>query len=150
MITYNTMEGLSEAAPSQDENVLGYRDQAQFVEGIKQWVSYDSEIQQLNKQARSLREEKNNLTPRITQYMERNEMRDATIKISDGTLKYTVDTTKQGLTQKFLTEALCEYFEDDAARAQKCMEFIKSRRESKPTVSLKRTYSVVAPDDGAA
>lgn len=143
------MESIADA-PSFDDSAVTFSDQAQFVEGIKQWVSYDSEIQQLNKQARSLREEKAHLTPRLTQYMERHEMRDATIKISDGMLKYSVDAVKQGLTQKFLTEALCEYFEDDAARAQQCMEFIKSRRESKPAVSLKRTYSVVTSDDGVA
>ena len=113
-----------------------------FIEGVRKWVAFDNELQTLNTRVRSLRDERTQIMPALIQYMDENGLRDHVLRVTDGTLKYHESTVQQGLTQKFLQEALVAYFGNDVKKADECFTFIKERREQKKTVSLKRTYNV--------
>jgi len=127
-------------APPGSSGVTDIQTREQFVTSVQKWVRYDDQIQTLNKQVKSLRDERTALTPQMTRYMEQHNLHDNVIQISDGTLTYKVETGRQGFTQRFLADALLKYFNNDQARASECMEFIKSQREQTQTVTLKRSY----------
>lgn len=127
-------------APPGSSGVTDIQTREQFVTSVQKWVRYDDQIQTLNKQVKSLRDERTALTPQMTRYMEHNNLHDNVIRISDGTLTYKVETGRQGFTQRFLSDALLKYFNNDQARASECMDFIKSQREQTQTVTLKRSY----------
>ena len=113
-----------------------------FVRAIQKWVAYDSELQALGKQSKLLRKERAQLQPSLTSYMEENGLCENTIKITGGSLKYNVETTRQGFTQRLLLEALTKFFENDHVKANACLRFIRDQREEKRVVALKRAYDV--------
>lgn len=116
----------------------------EFVFAVQRWVGYDNKLQMLNKQARSLRDERTALTPQMTAYMEQHDLRDNVIRINDGSLKYNVEMVRQGFTQRFLLDALTAYFDNDQAKADQCMEFLRGRRDETRSVSLKRSYTAAS------
>lgn len=130
------------SSPARTTAVASLSTQDQFVQCVRQYVKCDNMIQDMNKRVRALREDKAQITPLMTQYMENNGLCKQTVRITGGTLKYHVDTVPQGFTQKFLASALTEYFGGDAQKADECMTFMKGKREHKRTVLLKRTYAV--------
>ena len=132
----------SETVPARTTAITPLATQDQFVQCVRQYVKCDNTIQEMNKQVRALREDKAQIIPLMTKYMENNGLCDQTVRITGGALKYHVDTVPQGFTQKFLTSALTEYFGGDAQKADECMTFVKGKREHKRSVVLKRTYTV--------
>ena len=113
-----------------------------FVRAVQKWVAYDTELQALAKQSKLLRNERAQLQPSLTSYMEDNGLCQNTIKITGGTLKYNVETTRQGFTQRLLSDALTKFFENDHVKANACLQFIRDQRQEKRVSVLKRSYDV--------
>jgi uncharacterized membrane protein YgaE (UPF0421/DUF939 family) len=65
---------------------LTYISRDQFINDIKKWVAIDNEIKKNNENIRILRENKNNITSNICNYMDLNTIQDKCIEISDGYL----------------------------------------------------------------
>ena len=132
---------MSTATAPASDTAPAIQSHEQFVAAVQQWVHYDDQLQTLSKQTRSMRDERTALTPQMTSYMEEHNLHDNVIRINDGMLKYSVDTGRQGFTQRFLLEALTKYFKNDHVEGEKCMEFLKGQREQTRSVTLKRTYT---------
>lgn len=110
---------------------------------IKKWVTLDNEIKELNSKVSELRDERSVVSEDILDYVNEAEISHATIKISDGTLKF-VDTKQyQSLSLKFIENCLNELDDHilDKKNIKEIMDFIKNKREMNVTSSIKRTYN---------
>ncbi len=106
----------------------------------KNWVSIDNQIKEINERAKELRESRSNLENSITQYIEENELTDATIEISDGKLRYARYKNAQPLTLKYVDKCLKEII-PNPEQVDKIMQYIKSKREEKIAPIIKRYYN---------
>ena len=79
-----------------------------FENQIQQWVSLDNQLKQLNEKVKELRDKRNNLENNITSYASENNLSNATVKISDGRLKFTNSKIPEPLTFKYLERTLGE------------------------------------------
>ena len=107
---------------------------------IKQWVSIDNQIKILNDKARELREQRSEAGNDILQYVETNNLSNATVQISDGKLKFSVSKQTAPLSLRYINDCLQRCL-DDPQKIDEIMLHIKSSREIKITNDIKRTYS---------
>ena len=121
--------------------------QTEFTTALKEWVEVDNKITQYSQKLKEYRQQKNHLTPSICNYMERENMRDLNIQISDGSLHYANEHTTPSFSQKFLLEGLTAYFTSKSSEehapeyAKECLEFLKQRRVPETKSVLKRKYT---------
>ena len=75
---------------------------------VKQWVSLDNKIKQLNEEVKSIREQKKEYEENILDFITENSTNNQTpvIKISDGRLKYVETKQTAPLTLKFIEQCL--------------------------------------------
>ena len=107
----------------------------QFKFTVKRWIELDDQIKTLQKQARELRKVKNELAPKIQNFMQMYDIDD--LNTSHSKLKLTVSKRRQGFSQKLMKQRLVDYF-DNEDQADKLMKFALSHREVKEVVSLRR------------
>jgi len=79
-----------------------------FENQIQQWISLDNQLKQLNEKVKDLRDKRNNLEENITSYASENNLSNATVKISDGRLKFINTKVAEPLTFKYLEKTLGE------------------------------------------
>lgn len=114
--------------------------QNELSDKIKQWVTLDNELKKLNEKIKELRENRNILCDDIIEYVNDNELSHATIKISDGNLKFVETKQYQPLTMKYIEECLNKFISDDQ-KIKEIMKYIKTSREIKLNPEIKRTYN---------
>lgn len=110
-----------------------------FEQNIQQWVLIDNQIRTLNDKLKELREKKHDLTENINHHIEETNLTNATIKISDGQLKFVKIKETQPLTFKYLETCLSEIIKNED-QVQKIIEYIKNKREVKSVSDIKRLY----------
>jgi Zn/Cd-binding protein ZinT len=110
----------------------------EFETNIKQWVSIDNQIKQLNDKVKQLKEQKCVLSENINNYVETNNL--STIQISDGQLKFVKTKETQPLTFKYLEKCLHEIIKNEE-QVEKILEYIKNKREVNYSSEIKRLYS---------
>ena len=110
-----------------------------FEQNIQQWILIDNQIRGLNDKLKELREKKNNLTENINQHVEETNLSNATVKISDGQLKFVKMKETQPLTFKYLETCLSEIIKNED-QVHKIIEYIKNKREVKIVSEIKRLY----------
>lgn len=110
-------------------------------ENIKNWIKLDNQIKELSSQLKELRAEKDIYNKDILQHIEENNLENAVIKIGNGRLKFIESNNLQPLTYKFISECLCDYFEDEPDVVMEIIHHIKSKRNIKTTREIKR-YNV--------
>ena len=113
---------------------------SQFQENIKQWVSIDNRIKNLQKDVKELRMTKSNLTDNIFNYAEQNNLENAVIQISDGKLKFQNVKSTSPLTFGFLKQCLNECIQD-SNQVDELIEYIKSKRTTRMNYDIRRTYN---------
>ena len=109
-------------------------------QNIKNWVSIDNQLKEINERAKELRESRSNLENSITQYIEENKLTDATIEISDGRLRYANCKNTKPLTIKYVDTCLREII-SNKEQVDQIMQYIKSKREEKYAPIIKRYYN---------
>jgi len=110
-----------------------------FEESIKNWVTTDNKIRSLNEQLKALREERNNANETIMAYVETNKLANATVKISDGKLRFTSARQTAPLTLKYLNECLTKCIQNEE-QVGLIMKYIKESRNVKYMPDIKRSY----------
>ena len=110
-----------------------------FEESIKNWVTTDNKIRSLNEELKALREERNNANETIMAYVETNKLANATIKISDGKLRFTSARQTAPLTLKYLNECLTKCIQNEE-QVGLIMKYIKESRNVKYMPDIKRSY----------
>ena len=111
-----------------------------FEENIKEWVTIDNKIKQLNEQTKALRKQRNNISESINMYVETNDLKHATVQISDGKLKFQSVKVTQPLTLKYVNECLLDCIGNED-QVKEIMKHIKTNRDSKYVEDIKRFYS---------
>lgn len=111
-----------------------------FEQQIQQWVSIDNQLKTLTDKVKELRDQKNTLSENINTHIENTELQNATVKISDGKLKFVQLKETQPLTFKYLETCLHEIIKSEE-QVDKIMEYIKNKREVKYVNEIKRFYN---------
>ena len=110
-----------------------------FEQSIQNWVTTDNQIRLLNEQLRGLREERNNANEEIMSYVETNKLANATVKISDGKLKFTSTRQTAPLTLKYIEGCLTKCIQGEG-QVGLIMKYIKESRNVKHSPDIKRYY----------
>ena len=108
-----------------------------FENQIQQWVSLDNQLKQLNEKVKELRDKRNHLEENITNYASENNLSNATVKISDGRLKFTNTKVPEPLTFKYLERSLGEVIKNES-QVNLIMEHLKQKRILKIVPEIKR------------
>ena len=108
----------------------------ELIENIKNWVSYDSEIKNLQKSIKEIREKKKELTKNLIDVMKNHEI--DCFDINDGKLLYTKNKVKTPLNKNNLMIALEKYFENESVNVEDVTNFILDNREIKIRENLKK------------
>ena len=108
-----------------------------FENQIQQWVSLDNQLKQLNEKVKDLRDKRNNIEENITSYASENNLSNATVKISDGRLKFTNTKVQEPLTFKYLEKTLGEVIKNES-QVKLIVEHLKQKRSVKIVPEIKR------------
>lgn len=108
-----------------------------FENNIKKWVSLDNQIKSMNDKIKNMRDEKNSTEESILEYIETNNLKNATINISDGKLRFTTTKQTPPLTLKYIEECLLKCISNEE-QVKAVMKVIKESREYKYTPDIKR------------
>ena len=108
-----------------------------FENQIQQWVLLDNQLKQLNEKVKDLRYKRNDLEENITTYASENNLSNATVKISDGKLKFTNTKVQEPITFKYLEKTLAEVIKNES-QVKLILEHIKQKRTSKIVQEIKR------------
>lgn len=111
-----------------------------FEEQIKSWVSIDNEIRVQNDILKNLRAKRNDTSNSIIQYVETENLHNATVKISDGKLRFMETKQQMPLTLQFVRKCLSDCIER-TEEVEKIMEHIKDSRDIKIISNIKRSYT---------
>ena len=111
-----------------------------FTESIREWVAIDNKIKKYQEEIKKTRAIKNELTSSILENAENSNMQHATIEITDGKLKFQNTRVTAPLTFRFLEECLNECITGND-EVKQIIKFIKSKREVKYILDIKRTYA---------
>jgi hypothetical protein len=112
----------------------------EFEQHIQQWVSIDNQLKILNDKTKELREKKNNISEKINSHIETSQLSNASVKLSDGQLKFIKVKETQPLTFKYLETCLSEIIKNEE-QVKKIVDYIKNKREIKYVPEIKRLYN---------
>ena len=108
----------------------------ELIKHIRGWIQIDNDMNLLQKQMKTLREEKKSLTTSLVDVMKSNEI--DCFDINDGKLVYAKSKHKKPINKKSLYDALHAYFKDDVELAQEVSNHILNSREETIKESIKR------------
>jgi uncharacterized coiled-coil DUF342 family protein len=108
-----------------------------FEENIQQWVSIDNQIKLLSDKIHQLREKKHELSENINSHIEKNDLKNATVQISDGRLRFVSTKVASPLTFKYVEKSLGEVIKDQN-QVKRLVEYLKTNREIKIVQEIKR------------
>ena len=108
-----------------------------LVSTIKDWISQDDKIKNLQKQVKELRTEKKRLTDNLVEIMKTNEI--DCFDINNGKLLFCTNKVKTPLNKKYLLSTLEKFFEDTPQiNASEVRDYIFENRETKLTENIRR------------
>jgi hypothetical protein len=110
-----------------------------FEDNIKKWVSIDNTIKEHNEELKKLREKRQAIFDEIYDYVEENNLKNATIQLKDSQLKFQRTKLSQGLSLKYIKECLEDCIEDENI-VKTILKHIQTKREPKYVEDIKRVY----------
>ena len=110
-----------------------------FENQIKEWVALDNKIKILNDKCREVRNEKNEVTSKILNFVETNKLNEASVNISDGKLKFASTKQTNTITLKLVENCLKDFISNEDL-VNSIMSHIKNSRNTKETLERKRSY----------
>lgn len=110
-----------------------------FEENIKEWVNIDNEIKAMNEKIKLLRERRGATFETIIQHVETNNLKNATINITDGRLKFGICRQTTPLTIKHVETCLKQCITSNE-QVDKIIQYIKQTRSVKSFPEIKRSY----------
>jgi hypothetical protein len=111
-----------------------------FEQQIQQWVHVDNQIKNITETLKELREQKNTISNQINSHIETNQLSNASVKLSDGQLRFVKVKETQQLTFKYLETCLSEIIKNED-QVRQIVEYIKNKREVKYVSEIKRFYN---------
>ena len=113
-----------------------------FEEGIQNWVLTDNQIKLHLERIRELRSKRNDITDSLHEYVKGKDLENATIKITDGRLKFQYSKITNPLTFRFIENCLHECLETSEHVVQ-IIKFIKAKRSTRLVPDIKRFYNKI-------
>lgn len=107
----------------------------EFKNNVKEWLHIDDDIATLQNAIKERKNKKNELTPKIMDFMGRFQINDLNTK--QGKLKYVKTSSIKPLNKDYLISRLGDYFKD-FEKGQKAFQFINNNRDKTEKVSLRR------------
>lgn len=107
----------------------------EFKKNVKEWITLDDDILTLQNAIKERRVKKNELTPKIIDYMDRFEIND--LNTNSGKLKFTKSLQTKPLNKQFLINKLGDFFKD-FAKGEKVASFILENRDKAEVMKLRR------------
>ena len=126
---------MSEQSEEPKAVTAGPETKAQLVQHIKSWIEVDNDMRNLQKEMKTLRDNKKTLTDALVNVMKSNEI--DVFDINDGKLVYAKTKVKVPITKTSLFTALMQHYKDEDA-AKKLSEFIMDSRQEKVKESIRR------------
>ena len=111
----------------------------EFEQNIQQWVTIDNQMKILNERLKDLRDKKNIVSEQINAHIETEELTNASVKISDGKIRFVKVKETQPLTFKYLETCLSEIIKNEE-QVKKIVDYVKNKREIKYVSDIKRLY----------
>lgn len=111
-----------------------------FEKQIQQWVTVDNQIKLLNDKLKDLRETKSTLNENIQQYAQRNNLKNTTVQITDGKLRFVDTKVSNALTFRYIEKSLGEIIQHPE-QVKRIMDHLKEKRDVKVVSEIKR-YSI--------
>ena len=113
------------------------KNKAELVQLIKDWITTDNEIRELNKQAKQRKDKLKKVSQNLINTMKENEIDEFNVK--DGKIMYSKTNVKKPITKKNLMSILSKYYNGDISQAIEMNNFILENREEVVKESIKRT-----------
>jgi hypothetical protein len=111
--------------------------QAEMVKIIKDWITIDNDIRNINKELRARKDKLKKISQSLMKTMKENEIDEFDIK--GGKLVFSQTTVKKPITKKNLVTILSKYYEGDISQAIEMNKFIMDNREEVVKESIKRS-----------
>ena len=111
-----------------------------FEEQIKSWVSIDNQIRIYNDKLKELRSQRTETGDSIIQYVETENLHNATVNISDGKLRFMETKQQTPLTLQYVKKCLTECIQS-TDQVEQIMNYIRKSRDTKIISNIKRSYT---------
>ena len=111
------------------------KDKAKLASIVKEWVSNDTKVRELQKQQRIIKLENKKFTEELLSVMRQNEIHCFDTK--QGKIMYKTQKVKRQITKAALVNILNAYFEGNVDKANDLNEYILNRREVVTKESIK-------------
>ena len=113
--------------------------QVEVVKIIKEWITIDNDIRNINKELRLRKEKLKKISQTLMKTMKENKIDEFDIK--DGKMVFSQTTVKKPITKKNLVSILSKYYEGDISQADEMNKFIMDNREEVVKETIKRTIN---------
>ena len=110
-----------------------------FIENVQQWVAIDSQLKIIHEKTKNIRNKKNELLKNINDYVQKNELQNSRIEISDGELRFYEKKEYSPLTYTYLEKCLGEII-TDKKQIEYIMQYLRDHREIKSSQDIRRNY----------
>lgn len=110
-----------------------------FVENVQQWVAIDSQLKIIHEKTKNIRNKKTELLKNINDYVQKHELQNSRIEISDGELRFYEKKEYSPLTYTYLEKCLGEII-PDKKQIEYIMHYLKEHREIKTSPDIRRNY----------
>ena len=123
-----------------DDNLLNDNNEefVDFKNNVKEWLTLDDDILTLQKAIKDRKVKKNDLTPKILDFMNRFKIND--LNTNNGKLKFTKSLQTKPLNKQFLVSRLGDFFKD-FAKGEKAASFILENRDKEEKLKLRRVIN---------
>jgi hypothetical protein len=115
-------------------------DKKEFIENVKKWVLIDNYLKQLNDKKQSFREQKQQLSKNIIQYMKTKKIENSPIEISDGEIRLYNKKDYSNLTFTYIESCLADII-PDKSHVEYIIQYLKDHREIKDEIDIRRLYA---------
>ena len=107
----------------------------EFKSNVSEWLTLDDDIETLKKAIKERNKKKNELTSKITEYMNKFEIND--LNTNNGKLKFSKSLYTKPLNKNFLISRLGDYFKD-YNKGEKAASFLLENRDKEEKFRLRR------------
>jgi hypothetical protein len=123
-----------------DTNLLNNDNEefSEFKNSVKEWLTLDDDIITLQKAIKDRKFKKNDLTPKILDFMNRFKIND--LNTLNGKLKFTKSLQTKPLNKQFLISRLGDFFKD-FTKGEKAASFILENRDKEEKLKLRRVIN---------
>jgi len=110
----------------------------EFKNNVKEWLVLDDDILTLQKAIKDRKTKKNELTPKISNFMDKFKIND--LNTNNGKIKFTKSLCTKPLNKQFLISRLGDFFKD-FSKGEKAATFILENRDKEEKIKLKRVVN---------